>query len=92
MDEDTIASRLVVSGHVQGVFFRDSVRREAERRGLAGWAANRADGAVEIVLEGPAQSVREVESFCARGPRGAHVVNVDSSELEPQGIHGFQIR
>jgi acylphosphatase len=92
MSNDIVACRLVVSGRVQGVFFRDSVRREAQRHGVAGWAANRADGTVEVVLEGPAPGVREVASFCSRGPRGAHVTDVEAGEREPQGMSGFQIR
>jgi acylphosphatase len=92
MDTQAIACRLIVSGHVQGVFFRDSVRREAQRRGVAGWAANRCDGTVEVLLEGPEPGVREVASFCAHGPRGAHVTGVETSEREPQGMSGFQIR
>jgi acylphosphatase len=74
------------------VFFRDSVRREAQRRGVAGWAANRPDGTVEVVLEGPAASVREVASYCKRGPRGAHVTDVDVRERAPEGLSGFHIR
>jgi acylphosphatase len=91
MSNDTVACRLIVSGHVQGVFFRDSVRREARRHGVAGWAANRGDGTVEVVLEGPASGVRAVASFCSRGPRGAYVSGVETSEREPQAMSGFQI-
>jgi acylphosphatase len=92
MDEATIACQLTVHGRVQGVFFRDSVRREARRRGVAGWAANRPDGTVEVVLEGPAAGVREVIAYCSRGPRGAEVTHVERSEIAPHGLNGFQIR
>ena len=62
--------RLVVRGVVQGVWYRDSVRRVAERHGVAGSATNELDGSVEVVLEGPAEAVAAVEAYCAEG-RGA---------------------
>jgi acylphosphatase len=92
MGIDALACQLTVHGRVQGVFFRDSTRREAQRRGVAGWAANRPDGTVEIVLEGPAERVREVIAYCSRGPRGAQVTEVECSERAPQGLSGFVIR
>jgi acylphosphatase len=53
-----VRRRVVVHGRVQGVVFRDATRREAARRGVAGWVTNRSDGAVEAVFEGDAESVR----------------------------------
>ncbi len=50
---ERVRQRVVITGRVQGVFFRDSTRREAARRGVAGWVRNRGDGAVEAVFEGP---------------------------------------
>jgi acylphosphatase len=90
--DDTIACQLTVRGRVQGVFFRDSVRREAQRRGVAGWAANRADGSVEIVLEGRSSDVRELASYCERGPRRAEVTGVVLQDRSPRGLRGFEIR
>jgi acylphosphatase len=92
MSSDTICRRLVVHGRVQGVFFRDSIRRAAEREGVAGWAANRDDGAVEVVLEGPPEGVEAVAEFCRRGPERARVQSVDEREEEPEGLRGFEIR
>jgi acylphosphatase len=83
---------VVVTGHVQGVFFRESTRREAERRGVAGWVCNRGDGAVEAVFEGALEDVEALVSFCARGPRGAVVDDVTTSEEEPEGLQGFEVR
>jgi acylphosphatase len=83
---------VVVTGHVQGVFFRESTRREAERRSVAGWVCNRSDGAVEAVFEGPADDVDALVSFCARGPGGAVVADVTTSEEEPEGLQGFEVR
>jgi acylphosphatase len=90
--EQPVAVRLHVHGRVQGVFFRDSTRREAERRGVAGWAANRPDGSVEVMLEGPSAAVHEVVAWCRQGPRGAHVTRVQLDEREPRGLRGFEVR
>jgi acylphosphatase len=87
-----VARRVMVHGHVQGVFFRDSTRREAERRGVAGWAVNRPDGSVELRLEGALEDVDAVIGFCREGPRGARVQRVEVQEIEPEGLRGFQTR
>lgn len=87
-----IRRRVVVHGFVQGVFFRDSVRRLAQQRGVAGWVANRADGAVEAVLEGEPDAVERLVEFCRTGPRGARVDSVDVVEEEPEGLSGFAVR
>jgi len=92
MSSDRIRRRLVVRGQVQGVFFRDSTRRRADSLGVAGWAANRADGAVEVVLEGPPDAVERVAEFARRGPSRARVDSVDDSEEEPEGLTGFTVR
>ncbi len=83
---------MVVHGSVQGVFFRDSCRREAESRGVAGWVSNRRDGAVEAVFEGDPDAVGALVDWCARGPRGADVESVDDRSEEPEGLSGFRIR
>ena len=83
---------MVVTGHVQGVFFRDSVRREAAQRGVAGWVCNRADGAVEAVFEGAPEAVEALVALCARGPRGAEVANLESTPEPPEGLTGFEVR
>ena len=83
---------MVVTGRVQGVFFRDSARREAAQRGVAGWARNRADGAVEAVFEGAPEAVEALVAFCARGPRGAAVANLESTPEPPEGLTGFEVR
>jgi acylphosphatase len=89
---EQVRTRVVVHGHVQGVFFRDSCRREADARGVAGWITNRPDGAVEAVFEGDADGVSALVEFCRRGPRGADVGSVEESGEEPQGLTGFRIR
>ncbi len=88
----SVARRVVIHGHVQGVFFRDSLRRVGARHGVSGWAGNRPDGTVEAVLEGPPEGVEAAVAFCREGPRGAHVEHIDVQELAPHGLAGFQVR
>jgi acylphosphatase len=84
--------RAVAHGRVQGVFFRDSTRREAERRGVAGWASNLPDGSVEVVLEGPADAVDAMVEFLRQGPGHAAVSRLDVRAEEPEGLSGFSVR
>jgi acylphosphatase len=86
-----IRRRVVVHGRVQGVFFRDSVRRMAQQRSVHGWVANRPDGAVEAVFEGEPEAVGRLVDFCRQGPRGAQVESVDVREEEPAGEAGFRV-
>ena len=83
---------MVVRGLVQGVFFRDSTRRQARRHGVAGWVSNRADGAVEAVFEGEADAVERLVAFSREGPRGAQVESVEVTEEEPEGLSGYGVR
>jgi acylphosphatase len=87
-----IRRRVVVSGDVQGVFFRDSTRSRAESRGVAGWVANRSDGSVEAVFEGDEDAVRSMIEFAREGPRRAEVRDVEVVEEEPEGLSGFRVR
>lgn len=86
-----VRRRVIVHGRVQGVFFRDSVRRAAAREGVAGSAANLADGTVEAVFEGTPESVEALVEFCRRGPPRAAVERIEVFEQEPQGLEGFRI-
>lgn len=92
MTSDLIRRRLIVRGQVQGVFFRDSTREAAQNEGVSGWAANRDDGAVEVVLEGPEPAVEAVTEFCRIGPVSARVDSVEQSDETPEGLSGFRIR
>ena len=87
-----IRRRVVVQGQVQGVFFRDSVRRMAQQRGVKGWVANRPDAAVEAVFEGEPEAVERLVDFCREGPRGARVDSVDVTDEEPENLTGFDVR
>ena len=87
-----IRRRAVVHGRVQGVFFRDSARREAERLGVAGWIANNSDGTVEAVFEGEEGAVETMLEFCREGPGRADVERVEVSDEEPEGLDAFAVR
>lgn len=87
-----IRRRVVVHGRVQGVFFRDSVRRLAQQHAVAGSVSNRWDGTVEAVFEGERTAVERLVAFCERGPRGAQVERVDVTEEQPEGEAGFSVR
>jgi acylphosphatase len=89
---EPVRCRVVVRGNVQGVFFRDSARRQAEAHGVAGWITNRPDGAVEAVFEGDPDGVAALVDFCRHGPRGADVDSVDETSEEPEGLSGFEVR
>jgi acylphosphatase len=84
--------RVVVSGRVQGVFFRDTMRRRAEGAGLAGWVRNTPEGAVEAVFEGDPEAVDELVEFSRRGPSRAEVASVEINEEQPEGLSGFEVR
>lgn len=84
--------RVVVRGFVQGVWFRESCRREATSFGVSGWVRNRPDGTVEAHLEGREEDVARVVSWCRIGPPAAEVSGVDVTAVEREGTIGFQVR
>ena len=87
-----IRRRVKVYGRVQGVFFRDSTRDQANSHGVSGWARNMRDGSVEAVLEGEPQAVERVVRFLHAGPSQADVERIDVVDEEPEGLTGFSIR
>lgn len=91
-DASVTRRRVVVNGHVQGVFFRDSARGEAESRGVAGWVANRSDGSVEAVFEGTPDAVDALVDFCRSGPASADVDDIEVGEEPAEGLSGFEVR
>ena len=92
MTDDAIRRRVTVHGRVQGVFFRDSLRRRADSHHVAGWARNRSDGAVEAVFEGRPADVERMIEFAKTGPRQAEVERIDVRDEAPEGLSGFDIR
>lgn len=88
-----VAARFLVAGHVQGVFFRASVRNEALRLGLSGYAKNLDDGRVEVLAHGDAAAIEELARWLQHGPPGACVDRLDRSEAHDElaDFAGFQI-
>jgi acylphosphatase len=85
--------RLVISGRVQGVFFRASAVEEARSLGLTGWARNRPDGGVEIVAEGKPASLRMLLAWAHQGPPSARVEQVEEQWGQADGgFSGFSVR
>ena len=92
MSGEQIAREVVVTGRVQGVFFRDSMRREARRLGIAGWVRNCPDGTVQAHLEGSPDAVDALVRWSREGPRHASVDDVRVAEAQPAGCTGFDVR
>lgn len=88
---DVVRRRAVVSGRVQGVFFRASTRRRARALGLAGWVRNLADGRVELEAEGTPRAVADLLAWVETGPPQARVTGVEVTEASPTGATSFDV-
>ena len=86
-----MAKHLRISGRVQGVGFRFSMAEEAERLGVTGWVRNRRDGTVEAVVHGAPDAVAALLAWTRRGPRGAHVTEVQVAEVA-ESFERFELR
>jgi len=87
-----VRRRVVVTDRVQGVWFRESCRREADSLRVAGWVRNRSDGAVEAAFEGESAAVLAMVAWCETGPPHAEVDHVDVADERPEGVVGFRVR
>jgi len=83
---------IVVYGKVQGVYFRSYTQAEGNRLGVKGWVKNRADGAVEVVVEGEPDKVAQMLAWLKEGSPGSQVQKVESREERPVGEPQFNIR
>ena len=86
------SARFIVSGKVQGVFYRASTREQALALGLVGHAMNRPDGTVEVLANGDAAALDALERWLRHGPAGARVDTVIREALPEQIVQGFGIR
>jgi acylphosphatase len=84
--------RCLVSGRVQGVYFRASARDQAQRLGVSGYARNLPDGRVEVLACGPQHALSVFKAWLHRGPTAAHVTSVDCEPSEQQPTDGFRTR
>jgi acylphosphatase len=91
MNEEVVARRVVVHGRVQGVFFRDSCRREAEGLEVTGWVRNEPDGTVGALFEGEPRAVDRLVDWCRQGPPRARVARVDVTETAPSRRASFDV-
>lgn len=91
MDDDLTRVVVAIRGRVQGVFYRDTLRREAYERGVGGYAVNCPDGSVEAAFEGPRGLVEEMIAVARSGPEQARVDSLESREEEPRGESGFAV-
>lgn len=89
---DRTRAHVLVSGRVQGVFYRANTRETALDRGVDGWVRNLADGRVEAVFEGPPDDVEAMVEWCHEGSPTARVEGVEVTYDEPDGLDGFEIR
>ena len=86
-----VRCRAIVSGRVQGVYYRDTCRRVARGLGVRGWVRNRSDGTVELVAEGARDAVDDLLAWCRQGPPRAHVTALTITDEAPTGESTFRI-
>lgn len=86
----TVARHLVITGRVQGVYYRESMRMEAERLSVTGWVRNRRDGAVEARVQGSLESVEALIAWARSGPPAARVDTIAERPAAPEPFTGFQ--
>jgi acylphosphatase len=91
MSSSSARARVIVRGHVQGVFFRAETRDRAASLGLGGWVRNNPDGTVEAAFEGDRDRVESMVAWCGRGPSLARVEDVEVAWEEPQGETRFAV-
>ena len=87
-----VRKRVLVTGRVQGVFFRDATAGEAKNVGLSGWVRNLPDGRVEAVFEGDDDAVARMVAWCREGPDAAEVRDLEAYDEKPEGLSGFSVR
>jgi acylphosphatase len=88
-----VRAHIIVSGRVQGVFFRTETKHETKKHGVKGWVRNLRHGGVEAVFEGEEEAVKELVEFCKRGSSGARVTHVDVKWESYTGeFEDFQVR
>ena len=81
-DKNIVTLHMLIHGRVQGVFFRDSMRREAQKLAITGWVRNRSDGTVEAMVQGESANVETITRWARHGPELARVERVDTKTVE----------
>lgn len=91
-DTERTRARVLVSGEVQGVYYRANTREQATERGVDGWVRNLRDGRVEAVFEGDEEAVEAMVEWCHEGSPAARVDDVEVEYGDPDGVDGFRVR
>jgi acylphosphatase len=86
------ALRIIVTGKVQGVFFRASAKENADALGIKGFAQNQSDGSVLIEAEGDEENLQQFVAWSRQGPERAHVTQLDVQESEVKNFERFEIK
>lgn len=87
----TLCVHCLVTGKVQGVWYRSNTKKKAKQLGLTGWVKNCQNGQVELVACGPEESITELCDWLWVGPNGANVNNVQIETIEPQHFSNFTV-
>jgi acylphosphatase len=85
------ATRLYLSGLIQGIFFRNFVKENAERINVKGFVRNLEDGRVEVFIEGKPEDVRKMIELCKKGPKHSEIKKVEEKEERFQDLKSFKI-
>jgi len=83
---------MLISGHVQGVFFRKTTKQKADELGITGWVRNTDDGNVEIHAEGSPEVLEQFQSWCRKGPPAARIDQVQSMDVPEEGFTSFVVQ
>ena len=90
---EKVRAHVLISGRVQGVFFRAYTQRAAQEKGISGWVMNTRDGRVEAVLEGPKEQVEDMINWCHQGSPMSQVTGVSTDWQEYTGeFKDFSVR
>lgn len=85
------AVHLIIKGKVQGVFYRQSAKKEAHKLGITGWVKNNEDGSVEAVASGTEKQIQRFIRWCQQGPTLAHVTDILITETPQQHFNDFEV-
>lgn len=88
---NNVSKHFLISGRVQGVFYRESTRKKALQLGLSGWVKNLSDGRVECVACGEVSAMQALERWLHKGPITAKVTAVIASEIKHETLEGFRV-
>lgn len=86
-----VRCRVIVSGRVQGVYYRHTCRAVARELGVKGWVRNRSDGTVEVVAEGSRAAVGDLIAWCREGPPSADIRGLEITDETPVGERDFRV-